>query len=395
MRICIIATYTLDHVVGGREIHIKELSEGLVKRGHRVTILTTRLHNLNYKKKNGVEIYYYNKSNPKIYRASIFKDFVDFFQRINKEKKIDIVHNQQTLLGYSFIKYHKNNIPLVTTLHGTTKNEIKSALNLKSIKGLIIAAYMFFESFYCPVNKITLNRADKIIAVSNELGEDIKRQYKTPEEKLVVIPNGIDINKFKPMPVEDLREKWNLTDEKVIVSVGAINKQKGFHLLLKILPDILQKKKVKLVIVGTGPYLQELKVMAMKLDILVNVIFTGRVSEEDLPKYYNLADVCVFPTLRIEGLPLVVPEAMACEKTVIASKIGGIPTVIEDNSDGILIEPGNLKELQEKILKVLRDEKLARKLGRNARKKVVERFSLDRMVEETIKVYEEVLGRWT
>ena len=84
---------------------------------------------------------------------------------------------------------------------------------------------------------------------------------------------------------------------------------------------------------------------------------------------------------------------MACEKPVIASRIGGIPTVIENNVDGILIKPGNLKELKERIMQVLRDEELAKKLGKNARKKVVKKFSLDRMVEDTIRVYEEVLRK--
>jgi glycosyltransferase involved in cell wall biosynthesis len=148
-----------------------------------------------------------------------------------------------------------------------------------------------------------------------------------------------------------------------------------------------------LFIVGTGPYLHDLKEMAIKLNILGKVIFTGGVSDENLLKYYNLADIFAFPTLRMEGLPLVLPEAMACEKPVIASRIGGITTVIDNNKDGILIETGNLKELKGKVLEVLGNEELARKLGKNARKKVVERFGLDRMIKDTIKIYEEVLRK--
>lgn len=393
MKIAIIATYTTDHFVGGREIHVKELSEGLAKRGHEVTIFTTK-HPMGIKHeiKNDVNIYYYDKNNPKIYRASFFKDFSDFFQKMNKGKKFDVVHNQQTLLGYSFIKYHKNNIPLVTTLHGTTENEIKSALNTKSIKGLIIATHLIFRSFYCPVDKITLNNADKIIAVSTELGEDIKKQYRLPEGKLAIILNGIDVNRFKPMSAGGIRKKWALNYEKIILSVGAINEQKGFHLLLKVLPDILEyDKKIKLVIVGTGPYLSKLKNIANKLNISESVIFTGRVSDDDLPRYYNLADIFVNLTMRLEGLPLVIIEAMACEKPVVASAIGGIKDVIEDGVSGILVAPGNINALKGNIIKVLGDEQLAHEFGKNARKRVVERFSLDRMVEDTIKVYEEVL----
>ncbi|NMX21366.1 hypothetical protein C5S30_02790 [ANME-1 cluster archaeon GoMg4] len=393
MNICIFAKGLPVHITGGMEIHVKELVEGLIKRGHKVTIITTK-HPEGIKKeeKESLRIYYVGDK-PLRYTKRFYKESAELFERLNREKRFDVVHSQSTS-GFGFAKFCHEKIPFIVTLHGTIKNEIKSALNSKSIKGLAVVSYLFYERIASPyVDKMTLKKSDKIIAVSNELKEDIKKQYKVPEEKLVVNPNGIDVNKFKPMNVEDLRRKWNLTNEKLIVSVGAINKQKGFHLLLKILPEILKEdKKVKLFIVGIGPYLQALKDMAVKLNISNNVIFTGKVSDEDLPKYYNLADICVFPTLRMEGLPLVVPEAMACVKPVIASRIGGIPTAIENNKDGILIEPGNLKELKGKILEVLRDEKLAKKLGENARKKVVERLSLDRMVEDTIKVYEEVLG---
>ena len=95
----------------------------------------------------------------------------------------------------------------------------------------------------------------------------------------------------------------------------------------------------------------------------------------------------------MEGLPYVIPEAMSCGKPVIASRIGGIPTIIEDGKDGILIEPGSLKELKETIIEVLDDEELSRQLGENAREKIVERYSLDRMVDDTIRVYESVLEK--
>jgi len=394
MNICMFAKGLPVHTKGGMEVHVEELAKGLVKRGCEVTIITTKHpKKIEREKRENLKIYYVGDK-PLKYTRKFYKESAELFERLNNKEKFDIVHSQSTS-GFGFVKFSHEKIPFTVTLHGTIKNEIKSALNSKSIKGFVVASYLFLKWIVGPVDKITFKKADKIIAVSNELAEDIKRQYKVPEKKLVVIPNGIDVSKFKPMSVEDLREKLGLAGEKVIVSVGAISKQKGFHLLLKILPDILREyKNVRLIIVGTGPYLQKLKGMAVKLGIENHVIFAGRVSDEELPKYYNLADVFAFPTLRMEGLPLVVPEAMACEKPVIASRIGGIPTVIENNKDGILIEPGNLKELKERIMEVLRDEELAKKLGKNARKKVVERFSLDRMVEDTIKVYKEVLGCW-
>lgn len=390
MNICMFAKGLPVHIIGGMEIHVQELTEGLIKRGHRVAIITTKHpKGVEKEEKNNLKIYYVGDK-PLKYTKEFYKSAAVVFEGLNKRMDFDVVHSQSTS-GFGFAKFCKDEIPLVVTLHGTIRSEIKSALSTRTVKGFVVASYLFYKWITSPVDKITLNRSDKIIAVSNELGMDAKRQYKVSEEKLVVIPNGIDINKFKRIEVYDLKEKLKLTDEKIILSVGAIHKQKGYHLLLRILPDILQTQQVKLVIIGTGFYLSDLKSIAKRLNISDKVIFTGRVSDEDLPKYYNLADVCVFPTLRMEGLPLVVPEAMACEKPVIASRIGGIPTAIENNKDGILIEPGNLAELKAKILAVLSDEELAKKLGENARKKVVERLSLDRMVEDTIVVYESVI----
>ncbi|MDD2665850.1 MAG: glycosyltransferase family 4 protein [Methanocellales archaeon] len=394
MKICMFANGLPVHITGGMEIHVQELVEGLVKRDHKVTIITTK-HPKGIKKeeKGNLRIYYVGDISLKCTRR-FYKESSELFDKLNKEEMFDIVHSQSTS-GFGLAKFYHKKIFLIVTLHGTALNEVKSALNTKSIKGFIVASYMYYTYILLSqVDKITLKRANKIIAVSNDLKEDIKKQYKISEEKLVAIPNGIDVNKFKTMEVTHLREKWNLTDEKVIISVGAINKQKGFHLLLKVFPDILKKNKnIKLFIVGTGLYLQDLKDMAMKLNILGKVVFTGRVSNEDLPKYYNLADVFVFPTLRLESFGLVTAEAMACEKPVIASCIGGIPTIIENNKDGILIKPGDLKELKERILEVLSNEELASRLGKNARKKIVEKFSSDKMVEDTIEVYEKVLNK--
>jgi len=391
MDICIFAKYLPVHIIGGMEIHICDLVNCLIKRGHQVSIITSRHpEGLKKEEKGDLTIYYVDGEAWYIKKWRYNRNALKLFKNLINHKKFDVVHCQ-SFEGYGVVSRYGQHIPLVVTSHGTSFNEIRTILagreKLKSYLGL-----PFWMKYYLVDERVIFQRSDRVIAVSNELKKDIKRQYKTPEEKLVVIPNGIDINKFKPMGVDDLKKKWGLTDERIIVSVGKINKQKGFHLLLKILPEVLKEiKDIKLVIVGSGSYLQELKKMAMRLNIFDNVIFTGRVSEEALPHYYNLADVCVFSTLRMEGLPLVVPEAMACAKPVIASKIGGIPTAIENNKNGILIEPGNAKELQEQILKVLSDEELARELGENARKKVVEMMSLDRMVDDTIKVYEGLL----
>ncbi len=389
MKICIFAKYLPIHLRGGMEIHIQDLVNGLIKRGHKVTIITAP-HPKGIKKeeKENLAIYYL-KSKPKYLREKFYKESAELFEKVNKQEKFDIVHSQSTLAcGYA--KYCKKEIPIVVTLHGISSNDIKSLLKCKSL-----ARFFLMIPFYLKTRlidePILFRKADKIIAVSKELEEDIKIQYKIPEEKLIVIPNGVDTNKFKPLDISNLKEKLNIKDEKVIVSCGTIRREKGFHLLIKILPEISRKQKVKLIIIGNGPYLENLKKMSVQYKVADKVLFIGSIPHENLPIYYNLADIFVFVTFLKEAFPLVVIEAMACARPVIASKIGGIPTAIENYRDGILIEPGNLKELKEKILEVLRDESLSKKLKKNARQKAIEKFSLDKMVDDTIKVYQEVI----
>jgi len=391
MRICVFAKGLPVHIQGGMEQHIGDLVSGLTKRGHEVVIITTK-HPEGIKKEeyNNLKIFY-AEGKPLKYTERFYYESAVLFNELNKKKRFDIVHSQSSA-GFGFVKYGKARLPIVVTLHGTLLNEVKSAINSKSFKGYITAFYLSLRRLIDRSDKILLNKANKIIAVNNELKRDVIAQYNVPEEKIVVVPNGIDTNKFKPMNIGDLKERLGLVNSKVILSVGRIEKQKGFHLLLKILPEILREhKESKLVIVGTGSYLQNLKKMAVKLNVRDNVIFTGRVSDKELPKYYNLADVFAFPTLRVEGLPLVILEAMACEKGVVASRIGGIPTVVESEKDGFLTRPNDLKDLKSKILMLLVDEKIAKKIGKSARRKIVEKFSIDRMVEDTVTVYEEVL----
>lgn len=379
------------HITGGMEIHVKMLVDGLVKQGHKVTIITTKHPDgIKIEESELVNIYYVGDK-PITYTKKFYNDSASLFEELDNVEKFDIVHSQ-SVSGFGFTKFSKRKIPFVTTLHGTAKNEIKSSLNTKTLRGLLRALYIFInDRTHSKIPITILAKSDKIISVSNELNKDIQKQFNIPGSNLVTIPNGIDIDKFKPISTDDLKEILNLNDKKIILSVGRIDEQKGFQLLIKVLPKISKKFNVKLIIVGTGPYLRSLKSMAEKRGLQDRVIFTGRVTDEDLPKYYNLADVFAFPTLRFEGLPYVIPEAMACEKPVISSRIGGIPTAIENGRDGILIEPGNLDELVNNILYLLDNEDVANALGKRAREKVINELSLDKMVEDTIKVYEDML----
>jgi len=119
----------------------------------------------------------------------------------------------------------------------------------------------------------------------------------------------------------------------------------------------------------------------------------GYIPREKTPGYINASEIFILPTLRQEGMPFSLLEAMACGKPVIASKIGGIPSVIDDGVNGLLIPPGNISKLIEKTTFLLNNKDFTDKLADNARKKVIQNFSHEKMVEETINAFELVITR--
>ncbi|MEA2020604.1 MAG: glycosyltransferase [Patescibacteria group bacterium] len=242
-------------------------------------------------------------------------------------------------------------------------------------------------------DQIRLRRADKVIAVSDLVKESLVKEYFLPEEKVEVIYNGIEIDKFEIRNTKSkIRKELEVgEDNKVLLYVGRIEKEKGLGKLLRAVSNIKSQSagwqtNFKLIIVGDGKYLGELKKLAGELGIADKVIFTGKVPYEDVPKYYAAADVFVLPSLRQEGLPMTLPEAMASGLPVVASKIGGIPNAVEDGKTGFLVEPGNVEELSEELIKVLKDDKLREHIGEEARGLAKEKFSQESMVKETISV---------
>ena len=127
-------------------------------------------------------------------------------------------------------------------------------------------------------------------------------------------------------------------------------------------------------IVGDGSYAPKLKKQVSTLNLENNVIFTGMLPFESLPDYFNACDVFVNPTIRQNGYDLTILEAMACEKPVVVSNIGSVPTAVVDGIDGILVPPGDVKKLADAVVRVLKDKELTERLGETAQKKVVSKF---------------------
>ncbi|MBD3387514.1 MAG: glycosyltransferase [Candidatus Altiarchaeales archaeon] len=390
MRVCMFAMMMPAHVAGGMEIHTLELCRGLASAGHHVSVITGRHPNgIEYENVEGVGIHYVDvKATSK---KPMGGKALEKLGEMNSEREFDVIHSQ------SFAAYHyissglkdKLGIPIVTTLHGTSRGEIRSNLN-QGLSLTLLPKMLFHIYNQKRYSERFVRGCDAVISISKELTENIPREFKITEKKVKTIYNGIDTEKFKPA---DSEVKSKYPGKRILLAVSVLHRQKGVQYLIKAFRKVHERHgDTHLMIVGEGPYRERLEQMAREFGLSDLVSFAGKVPNNDLWKYYNAAYAFIIPTVRVEGLPLIELESMSCGKPVVASDIGGIPTVIEDGVNGLLVEPGNVDMLVDRISRVLEDRGLASRLGENARETIVDGFSREKMVEDTVRAYEEAIS---
>ena len=190
--------------------------------------------------------------------------------------------------------------------------------------------------------------------------------------------------------MKKIRKQYKTKKEKLLLSVARLEKEKGVQNIIKALPKVLNRIDAKLVIVGDGSYKNELRKLVHKLGLDDLVIFTGSIPVYKLPLFFNACDVFVNPTIRQNGYDLTILEAMSCKKPAVVSAIGSVPTAVS-NKEGVLVRPGRVDALAKGVILILTNKKLAKKLGSNARKKILKDFSLEKMVSKTIDVYKSLV----
>ncbi|MFH1325975.1 MAG: glycosyltransferase family 4 protein [Candidatus Falkowbacteria bacterium] len=252
------------------------------------------------------------------------------------------------------------------------------------------------------IKKSLFKRADKIISASLDYVQhsSIKEYYKKWPEKFTEIPFGVHLEKFHSLPhdipdLQELRNKYEIQkDDKIIMFLGALDEAhrfKGVEVLLKACSNLtvemrhassLPNKDSKLLICGDGNLKNKYQELAKELKINKQVIFTGRVADEDLVKHYNLADVFVLPsTDQSEAFGIVLLEAMACGVPVIASDLPGVRSVFENNKQGLSVIPSDAEDLSNKLNQLLSSPEKIDQMGRAARELVEQRYSWEKVGE--------------
>jgi glycosyltransferase involved in cell wall biosynthesis len=241
---------------------------------------------------------------------------------------------------------------------------------------------------YAVIDRLALRRFDRVVVVSDAVAQ-ILRNSGVANEKVELIPNGVDLARFRNVK-PSLRHELVLADNPVIGFVGRLVAEKGGAALLKAGQRVLAKHpQARLVLVGEGPAREEWQALARELGIEAQVTFTG--ARNDMPEVYASFDVMVLPS-EIEALPMCLLEAMASAKPVIATRVGAVPRLIMNATTGMLIEPGDVNALTKAMLRLLEDRGFALRLGEKGRERVAQHFSAEQMAKNYIGTYEQVLA---
>ena len=372
---------TLSHGFGGFQRQCMDLCEGFIAKGHQVTIVTTaHPDNIEVEEKDGYTAYYLNPSKPTKLSRSWFKESKKLVKRIHQDNPIDIIHSNEFAATGVMSWASKLNIPIAVVCHGSLRTELLSFLSSADKRPrywhwMILTPLHLFRR--CLLWEFPMRKnAEKIILVSPTLERDFSLFAKN---KVKVIENGIKLPEKTAFVEND--------GELRLLCTGRADRQKGFQKAIMAVKEI-DDLDLHLDIVGTGPYLNDLKILADKLDVDEKVTFHGRVDDDELARIYAAADIYLIPTMRYEGLPLALLEAMSHGIPTISSEIGGNADVITHDFDGLFIKPGDMGELVSSIRKLGDDSKLRNSISIAARETTEKRFDKERMVKETLEILE-------
>ena len=241
----------------------------------------------------------------------------------------DLIHSHYWFSGKVGLNLAKElNIPHVITFHTLSENKVKARI------GELEPEERFLDE-----QEIS-KTVDHIIGFSQHEKHILINSYEAPSTKISIIPCGVDVELFKPSDNNTAKIKLGLENKDVLLYVGRLEPLKGIDILLKAASIMEHSESIKVLIVGGDNYQDEemhrLKTLAHELNIFDKVTFVGRVEQDALPQYYNAADVCIVPSF-YESFGLVALESMACGTPVVASRVGGLATLVKNNVTGLLI----------------------------------------------------------
>lgn len=385
MRILIISWEYPPLIIGGISPHVKAISTQLVKLGVSTTVITRSIDNQLLKEElNGVELI---RTPTKLTEPTDFlnqmleSNFSYLNSALNQVKKInyDLIHIHDWMTFHAgYILKNYLNIPLISTFHSSEYGRSGGIHN-------------DINRFIHSIEQKMLYESDKVIVCSTFMQEEAQHLFRTPGSKIKIIPNGIDIKEtfLSESDIQKTRNTYLKNKKYLITFIGRLVHQKGVDILIDSIIKIKNEiPELMLTIVGSGYMKEELLYRVNESGIEDMVNFTGFISNEEKESLIEASDLLIYPS-RYEPFGIVALEALERKKPVIVSDIGGFREIVTDKVTGIRA-PLNPEGLAESIKFLLFNPALAKELGNNGRKSVIENFNWSKITLDLLESYEEV-----
>ncbi|HZG73718.1 MAG TPA: glycosyltransferase [Chondromyces sp.] len=370
------------NVIGGLSRHVHDLAKGLLKKDVEVFVVTASMDgNDSYENDEGVHVYrtgplHKNEPNFLKWIADLNGCLLRKAGQLITERHIQLVHAHDWLVAYAALTIkNQYRLPLVTTIHATEY-------------GRNNGIFTDMQREISRKEKELVNASDYLIVCSQPMKEEIRTHYLESDHPIIVIPNGIQLEQAS---IEKNVGPFQWSNQKpYIFSIGRMVQEKGFQTLIEVAPAILKKFDLHFIIAGKGPLLEHFRHIVKEKGLEKSIHFIGFVTDEERWDLFRQCKAAVFPSL-YEPFGIVALEAMASKKPVIASEIGGLKSFVIHEETGLLFQPGSAASLEEQLIRLLPDEKLQARISQKGYEMAKNLYSWERISEQTLKVYEEVI----
>lgn len=290
--------------------------------------------------------------------------------------QIDLIHaHNPRFAGLAHLAFIQK--PLIVEIHAPTElNRIKSW----------ISGWIY-------------RHADHIVVLSQGMKRFIMREYHLPERRIAVVYNGVDLAKFCVSEEQSavIKSRYGLADYRVVGYIGTLYEWQGAIDLVRVFSKVESKcRDVRLLLVGDGPDEHKVREMVDQLNLDSKVFLAGTVPPEEIPAYFHAMDIFIIPRPSTVGtetaIPLKVLEAMAAGVPIVATQVGGLTEVLENEVNALLCPPGRDDLIAERISLLLDNQELRNRLARSAQEKALRWYSWDRSAEHLLRLYDEVLS---
>ena len=376
--------------ISGVTTSIKMLKTALEKMHHEVFIITANLDNNKFIYDDKNRIIYLPGIKTGIYETKLTGIYSKKAMKIIKNWHLDVIHSQTEFgIGYfSRIVAKKLNLPIVHTYH-TLYEDYVHYVTHGHFNNLAKKLAIKITKYYCE------KKCDELIVPTDKIKDLFINKYNI-SQPINVIPTGIDIDKFKltsniKKEIESIKKKYKIKDTDFIIgSVGRIAPEKSFDKLLYNIKEMIKvNTNIKVMLVGGGPDLDNLKELTKKLHLEDYVIFTDKVNYDLVPAYFNTFNVIVsFSKTETQGLTII--EGLAASKPTICIEDDSFKAMIEPNYNGYLFKNDN--EFKDYIFKLMNDKKLYKDMSTNARNSTY-KYSKEVFASEVLKVYHKAIEK--